>query len=170
MLLGRPDKATPMNMTASKQRYDDEFVLEDFVPFQLAVVANRLSSRLSKIIARDKLRIQEWRMLTALERFQPCSALRIVQATAMDPAKVSRAQVRLVDLEFIEVIQDEEDRRRVTLTLTDKGQEIVDELTPEALQTEDWLLADFSPAERDSFRLVMTKLFKSTDSSGGKDG
>jgi DNA-binding MarR family transcriptional regulator len=153
-----------MNKQSKIQLENDDFELEAFVPFQLAVVANRLNMALLKIVNRKyELRTKEWRMLTTLERFQPCSALKVAKTTSMDPARVSRAQTKLVKLGLVQAVTDVADRRRVVLSLTPLGQELIDELTPEALQTEEWLLGKLSCDERQQFKTIMDKLFTSTD-------
>ena len=153
-----------MNKQTKIQLHGRDFELEAFVPFQLAVVANRLNLALLKIVnRRHDLRTKEWRMLTTLERFQPCSALKIAQMTSMDPARVSRAQRKLVRMGLVEAETDLVDRRRVVLSLTEIGQNLIDELTPEALKTEDWLMAKLSDKEKEQFKSIMAKLFTSTD-------
>jgi DNA-binding MarR family transcriptional regulator len=152
-----------VNKQSKIQLEQDDFRLEGFVPFQLAVVANRLNLALLKIVNREHdLRTKEWRMLTTLERFQPCSALKIAQMTAMDPARVSRAQTKLVKLGLVDAVTDTVDRRRVVLSLTEEGQGLIDELTPEALETEDWLLETLDKREQADFKVLMSKLFNAT--------
>ncbi len=142
----------------------DQFLLEEFAPFQLAVVANRVSQAVAKIIERKfNLHIPEWRMMTVLAKYQPCSGLDLVQKTAMDPARVSRAQTRLLDLGLITAVQDPEDRRRLIISLTDNGTDIVRQLVPDAIRTEEYLFGTLTDGERRSFERVLSKLFDQTD-------
>ena len=154
-------------MTVSKKTQapiDEEiFLLEEFAPFQMSVVANRVSQAISQVIDRKfKLHIPEWRMLSTLAKYAPCSAQLLVDKTAMEPARVSRAQLRLVDLGMIEVQQDPEDRRRVIISLTEKGRTTTREMIPEALETEDFLFSALTSEERAIFETSLAKLFART--------
>lgn len=134
--------------------------LDEFLPFQLAVVANRVSQTVAKLIEREfKLHIPEWRILATLLYHSPVSSQFLVQHTAMDPARVSRAQTRLSDLNLISVQQDPDDKRRVLISLTDRGTEIVNSTLPRALEAEAAIFGDLSPKERQAFEQVLTKLF-----------
>ena len=138
--------------------------LDEFLPFQLAVVANRVSQTVAKLIEREfKLHIPEWRILATLLYHSPVSSQFLVQHTAMDPARVSRAQTRLSDLNLISVQQDPDDKRRVLISLTDRGTEIVTSTLPRALEAEAAIFGDLSPKERQAFEQVLTKLFAKTD-------
>ncbi len=149
---------------SSRMASDDGFLLEDFAPFQLAVVANRVSAAIARVIDRKfNLHIPEWRMLCALAKYQPCSAQMVVEKTAMEPARVSRAQTRLVDLGMIDVRQDPGDRRRVIINLTDKGAAIVDEMVPDAMEAETFLFGALTDEERSVFERSLAKLFDRTE-------
>ena len=141
----------------------DAFLLEAFPPFQLAVVANRVSQAIAKTIDRKfNLHIPEWRMVSALAKYQPCSGQTLVEKTAMEPARVSRAQMRLVDLGLIDVVQDPSDRRRVIISLTAKGMDLVEAMAPEAVKTAEFLFGALSEPERQAFETVLAKLFRQT--------
>ena len=87
----------------------------------------------------------------------------VVEKTAMEPARVSRAQTRLVDLGMIDVRQDPGDRRRVIINLTDKGAAIVDEMVPDAMEAETFLFGALTDEERSVFERSLAKLFDRTE-------
>lgn len=139
---------------------DIQIRLDEFLPFQLAVVANRVSQTVAKIIEREfNLHIPEWRILATLLYHSPVSSQFLVGHTAMDPARVSRSQTRLADLNLIDVQQDPDDKRRVLISLTDRGTEIVTSTLPRALEAEAAIFDDLSPKERQDFEHVLAKLF-----------
>lgn len=143
---------------------DIQIRLDEFLPFQLAVVANRVSQTVAKIIEREfNLHIPEWRILATLLYYSRVSSQFLVQHTAMDPARVSRAQTRLSDLNLIDVQQDPDDKRRVLISLTDRGTEIVTSTLPRALDAEAEIFGDLSTKERQDFERVLTKLFAKMD-------
>ncbi|MGH7075748.1 MAG: MarR family winged helix-turn-helix transcriptional regulator, partial [Stellaceae bacterium] len=91
---------------------DSSIILESFWPFQLGVVANRVSQAIAKIIDQKfDLHVPEWRMRVALANPAPCSANEVGNRTSMDRARVSRAQQRLVDLKLITAEEDPVDKR-----------------------------------------------------------
>lgn len=135
--------------------------LDEFLPFQLAVVANKVSQTVAKIIEEEfKLHIPEWRILATLLYHSPVSSQMLVQHTAMDPARVSRAQTRLSDLGLIDVQQDPDDKRRVLITLTKRGSEIVSETLPRAIEVEKEIFGSLSDVERSHLETTLEKLFR----------
>ena len=86
----------PRSRTSSPPRsIADAFDLETFLPFQLSVVANRVSQSVGQAIAgRFALQIPEWRIVVVLGKYGALSALEIARKTSMDKARVSRAQHR----------------------------------------------------------------------------
>lgn len=135
--------------------------LNEFLPFQLAVVANKVSQKVAKIIEEEfKLHIPEWRILATLLYHSPVSSQILVQRTAMDPARVSRAQTRLTDLGLIDVQQDPGDKRRVLIMLTKRGSEIVSETLPRAIEAEQEIFGSLTDAERANLEATLEKLFR----------
>lgn len=142
---------------------DSSLVLESFWPFQLGVVANRVSQSIANIIdEKFDLHIPEWRMLVSLANHAPCSANEVANRTSMDRGRVSRAQQRLVDLKLITVTDDPEDKRRVILRLTDRGRQILKGIVPDALNTAQWLLEALDKEDRLHLERILEKLLKRT--------
>jgi DNA-binding MarR family transcriptional regulator len=134
--------------------------LEEFIPYKLAVVANRLSQSIGRLFdARFNLQIPEWRILMALHAYGDMPFYEVVERTSMDKARVSRAQRRLVDLGLVHAAQDPNDRRSVIFSLSGKGQAICVAIAPEARNTETWFLAVLSPKERRDLDRILDKLF-----------
>lgn len=134
----------------------ETFNLSRYTPFQMAVVSSRLFQR---IMAGANMQLAEWRIMMALPMHQPCSSNDLCILTAMDPARVSRAQRRLEELELIEVEQDRADRRRLVVQLSDKGHEEVDRLHYVAREAEDHLFDGMHPANQDALREALSHLF-----------
>lgn len=130
--------------------------LESFLPFQMAIVANRLFQRL---VAEAGLQLPEWRIMMVLPKHEPCSSNDLSILTSMDAARVSRAQRRLESLGLIDVIQDQDDRRRLVVTLTPAGRDEGERLTALAVSAEDRLLGDLAPEAQTCLRGAMGKLF-----------
>lgn len=169
-----PPKARPTVVRAASQDDADgggsgssdaanPFDLETFLPFQLSVVANRVSQTVGQAIAqRFALQIPEWRIVVVLGKYGPLSALEIARKTSMDKARVSRAQHRLVDLGLANMHPSDEDRRKVIVSLEAEGQALYRDMVPLAHATAERLFADLTVRERSVLQGVMQKLFEST--------
>lgn len=147
-----------------KSKNDNSLDLKTFLPFELAVVANRVSRMVGRIFdERFGLQIPEWRILVALDHHGPMAPNDISANTSMDKARVSRAQKRLADLDLVDIVDDPEDGRRKVLKLKSKGQKICKEIVPEAIEREGWLLEALTAAEQVALQSILAKLHDRTE-------
>ncbi|MEM8817843.1 MAG: MarR family transcriptional regulator [Pseudomonadota bacterium] len=141
----------------SKQQ--EALILEDFLPYRLAVLSHTVSSKISGVYEeRFKVSIPEWRVIAILGRFPGLSAVEVAQRTMLDKVAVSRAVTKLIkngrlDREFADA-----DRRRSILNLSEEGRRIHDEIAPLALKFEKDLLHGISDEDFERFNLVMERL------------
>ncbi|MCU4652224.1 MarR family winged helix-turn-helix transcriptional regulator [Roseibacterium sp. SDUM158016] len=133
-----------------------EFDLSEFLPFQMSVIANRVFHR---VMEDAGLQVPEWRIMMALPSHQPCSSHDLCILTAMDAARVSRAQRRLEDLELISVIRDKTDRRRLVVRLSAKGIQEVLRLKSAARDAESDLLGALGPEDRAQLRTAIGAIY-----------
>jgi DNA-binding MarR family transcriptional regulator len=138
------------------QAHTLKFDLSDFLPFQMSVIANRA---FSKIMEDAGMQVPEWRIMMALPAHQPCSSHDLCILTAMDAARVSRAQRRLEDLEMISVVRDTSDRRRLVVRLSAKGDEEVTRLKFAAREAESNMLNELGPEDRASIKTAIGGLY-----------
>lgn len=133
--------------------------LEDFIPFKLAVVANRISQSIGHIFeTRFNIQIPEWRVLMALYAYGELPFYELVARTSMDKARVSRAQRRLVDLRMIETEVDANDGRKLLLSITEAGSRICTQILPAAAAREAWFLEALTDEEHQQFDIILDKL------------
>lgn len=133
--------------------------LEDFIPYKLAVVANRVSQSVGHLFeSKYNLQIPEWRILMALYAYGDLVFNEVVDRTSMDKARVSRAQRRLVDLEMIKTSSDPTDGRRLFLALTPTGVKRCAEILPEAAEREAWFLSALNDEEHRQLDVILDKL------------
>lgn len=132
------------------------FDLSDFLPFQMSVIAGRAFQR---IMEDTGLQVPEWRIMMALPAHQPCSSHDLCILTAMDAARVSRAQRRLEDLDMISVVRDTADRRRLVVRLSNKGDEEVTRLKFAAREVESRILGQLGPEDRASLKTAIGGLY-----------
>jgi DNA-binding MarR family transcriptional regulator len=135
------------------------FVLEDFLPYQLAVTATRVSRLFARRYADDfGISIPEWRVLTVVGREAGISPSAVSERAKMDKVKVSRATATLVSRGLIKQTQDPVDGRARMLRLTRRGQSTLRSLVPVAQELEDKLAGTLSRAEWASLRQTLSRL------------
>ena len=94
-------------------------LLETFIPYRLSVVANRVSQSIAQLFdEKYRLPIPEWRILVVLDTHEPLAVHEIAELASMDKTRVSRAHKRLVDLKLVQMDDDPEDGRKVSIRLT----------------------------------------------------
>src|SRR5690606_39276817 len=87
------DDSTPASPGTARARLE----LEQFLPYRLSVLSNRLSSAIARIYAdRLDLGITEWRVMAELGLSPGLSASELAQRTAMEKVAVRRAVARKV--------------------------------------------------------------------------
>jgi DNA-binding MarR family transcriptional regulator len=140
--------------------------LEDFIPYKLAVVANRVSQSVGVLFeTRFNIQVPEWRILMVLYSYENLVFNEVVEQTSMDKARVSRAQRRLVDLELITSVIDPSDGRKVILELTRKGEKMCGDILPQAAEREAWYLAALDPEEQRQLDVILDKLMRRSQDS-----
>ena len=135
--------------------------LEDFIPYKLSVVANRVSQSIGRLFeAQFNIQMPEWRIMMALYAYDDLVFNEVVEHTSMDKARVSRAQRRLVDLGLIDSVDDPTDGRKVILSLTAKGEKMCGDILPQAAEREAWYLAVLNNQEHQQLDVILDKLMK----------
>lgn len=139
----------------------DLLVLEDFLPYRLSILSNRVSRAIAKRYAKAfNLTIPEWRIIAVLGRRTGLTAKDIAEATEMDKVAVSRAVARLMAAGRVSAQPDAEDARRQLLTLTREGQSVHARIAPIALSSERRLLAALSARERETLDALLDRLLE----------
>lgn len=134
-------------------------ILEDFLPYRLSILSNTVSSSIARTYDRRfGLTIPEWRVIAVLGRFPGISAVEVAERTLMDKVAVSRAVSKLIKSGRIDRQFADADRRRSILNLSDKGQQVHDEVAPLALKFEADLLHGLSESEIETLNIAMERL------------
>ena len=136
-----------------------DFVLDAFLPYQLAVLTERVSREFSACYReRFGITTPEWRVVAHLSQVDgPVSIREIYHQVGMEKSKVSRAAARLEDRGFVIKAQNPGDRRLVELSLSETGREVVRALTPIAQRFEQQFLAALGE-DQHRFRTMLETL------------
>ena len=133
--------------------------LSDFLPYQLAVLADGASRLLADAYAEQaKLTIPEWRVLAMISELDPAAARDVVARTPMDKMTVSRAVVSLESKGLISRAPSETDRRSSLLRLTSDGAVRFARVAELALEQETRMLAVLTEAEKETLSKLVLKL------------
>ncbi|QBY04488.1 MarR family transcriptional regulator [Thalassotalea sp. HSM 43] len=133
--------------------------LQDFLPYRLATLANRISQSLAnKYQSQFGISVSEWRVIAVLGEKRQASAVEITQTIAMDKVAVSRTVKKLIEKHTVKKISSELDNRLFYLQLTQKGKQLYDELVPLAYQHQQLALQEFSAEEKILLAKMLDKL------------
>jgi DNA-binding MarR family transcriptional regulator len=137
----------------------DLLVLEDFLPYRLSILSNRVSRAIAARYAKTfDLTIPEWRIIAVLGQRPGLTAKEIAEATEMDKVAVSRAVARLVAAKRVATRADAQDARKQLLALTAQGESVHARIAPMALASEQRLLAAFDSREREQLDALLNRL------------
>ena len=137
----------------------ETFDLSDFLPYRLAVLAERVSRRLSQEYgASHGLSVAEWRVMVHLLRCKEVSVREIHNCVNLEKPRVSRAVKRLEELGLVRKSPGEGDARLVAISLTEAGHATLAEILPTATALESRLIGALHPDELDGLFGTIEKL------------
>ena len=138
---------------------DYDLKLEDFLPYQLAVLSNTVSTTVARAYdQRFKVSIPEWRVIAVLGRFPGLSAIEVAERTMLDKVAVSRAVTKLIKSGRIDRQFADADKRRSILNLSEEGKTLHDEIGQLGLQFERDLVEGFSEDEMKNLNDIIQRL------------
>ena len=133
--------------------------LEQFLPYQLNVVASLVSLALSRVYARRYgIGVPEWRVLVTLGQYGVMTSKAIGAHTHMHKTKVSRAVALLEKRRLLVRRANRADMRESFLSLTAGGRAMYEELAPHALEFAHRLTEILTPADREAFDRAVKQL------------
>ena len=139
--------------------------LATFLPYQLSVLSNRVSSTIASAY-QDKfaLSVTEWRIMAVLGEEAGVSADTVSQRTEVEKSLISRALKRLIARNLVRRETDQNDARKHCLRLSKTGLDIYQQIVPVSKQYERDLFGCLSVAERAAFEHLITKVRKHIES------
>ena len=141
----------------------NNFKLGDFLPYRLSILSNMISGAIAEIYQEKYvLSITEWRIMVILGSFRSATATEIVQHTALDKVAISRGVKKLLERGFIERKANSDDRRRLSLRLSDLGFEVYNEIIPKAIEYEQQLSEKLGRKDFQDLERIVNKLSELT--------
>ena len=140
-------------------RGEGEGELAGFLPYQLSVTSNAVSSLIAeRYRKRFGLKIPEWRVMAVLGDSGSLTQRALTAATVMDKVAVNRAVKVLEERGLIGRVPNPDDGRSHLLALTAEGRAIHGEVMPLARATERELLGGLAPEEEVQLRALLATL------------
>ncbi|MDP5104417.1 MAG: MarR family winged helix-turn-helix transcriptional regulator [Erythrobacter sp.] len=144
--------------------HDDLGQLAGFLPYQLSVASNAVSSLIAeRYRKRFALKIPEWRVMAVLGDAGTMTQRDLTAATVMDKVAVNRAVKVLEERGLIARVPNPGDGRSHLLELTGEGRAIHAEVMPLARATERELLAELAPGEEAMLRQLLAQMRSRAD-------
>jgi DNA-binding MarR family transcriptional regulator len=133
--------------------------LEQFLPYQLMVVASLVSQALSRVYAkRYRIGVPEWRVLVTLGQYGVMTGKAIGAHSHMHKTKVSRAVALLEKRKLLVRRANRADMRESFLSLTANGRAMYEEVAPHALEFTRRLTEILAPDDREAFNRAVEQL------------
>jgi DNA-binding MarR family transcriptional regulator len=133
--------------------------LEQFLPYQLSLVATLVSLALSRVYSRRyHIGVPEWRVLVTLGQYGALNGKTIGARTQMHKTKVSRAVALLEKRKLLTRRVNRDDMRESFLSLTAPGLAMYEELAPHALDFARRLTEILTPGDREAFLRALAQI------------
>lgn len=144
---------------ANEKSNKDQLILPHFFPYRLAVFSEDVSKAMAQLYSgRFNLSRQEWRIIAALGEREDLTAKEIAEYSTLDKTQVSRATAKLLKADLIKREEDDQDRRHLHHTLTNKGQLVYKEIVPLVLAREGYILSALTDEESTELDRLINKV------------
>lgn len=135
---------------------DEPYILDDQIGFVLRRVTQRHLAIFAAAI--PEVTTTQFAVLARLRESGPQSQNHLGRATAMDAATIKGVVDRLARLGFVATAADPDDRRRLTVTLSDAGEALFAARSATALKVSADTLAPLSPEEQATLKALLARL------------
>jgi MarR family transcriptional regulator, organic hydroperoxide resistance regulator len=140
------------------ERMADAFALDCFLPLRLPLLANRLTLMMGRACRPLGLSAPGWRVMALLGQKDALPLREVLARSAIDKARLSRVTRRLCAQGYIEQRAIAGDRRRLTIHLTPRGQEVCRELMRVMRDLQTMLSTSIGSEEYDVFERVLDSI------------
>jgi DNA-binding MarR family transcriptional regulator len=134
---GRDRKAPAPGRDRKPEGVAGDRWLDDFLPYQLYRVTNKLNARLLTRLRAMRINPSQWRVLSVLKAYGAMSINDIVAATIIAQPTVSRVVVRLERAGKVSRRAAPHDSRVMQISLTPEGVAAFKQIVPTALRHQD---------------------------------
>lgn len=138
---------------------DADTPINQYLSFKISVLYRLMVRRSARFLnSTYDLSVAEWWTLGQLAVKSPGTVSGIVELTQNDKAQVSRSVTILIQKGLVRKEDNPEDKRSSLLYLTEKGQGLYDEVLPIRQKTQNLILEQLTPEEREVTERAISKL------------
>ncbi len=132
--------------------------LINFLPFLLNRAGSRVAAAFSEILKEYDVTLPMWRVLAVLRQEDGLRAGQLAAVTSIEAWNVSRLVNAMERQDLLRRQHDSNDARAVSIHLTQKGRELIDQIVPHALKCEQLLFQDFTAKEAAQLKEMLRRL------------
>ena len=134
--------------------------LDDFLPYQLYRVTNKLNARLLKRLKSMRINSSQWRVLSVLRAYGPMSIGGIVETTLMEQPTTSRVVAQLEREGHVGRLLSDRDSRVAEIWITAAGLQAFEHIVPAALKHQSLAFQNVSAKETAQLVATLRKIEK----------
>ncbi|MGH8238612.1 MAG: MarR family winged helix-turn-helix transcriptional regulator [Steroidobacteraceae bacterium] len=134
--------------------------LDEFVPYQLYRVTNKLNARLLKRLKSMRINSSQWRVLSVLRAYGPMSIGGIVETTLMEQPTTSRVVAQLEREGHVGRRLSDRDSRVAEIWITAAGLQAFEHIVPAALKHQSLAFQNVSAKETAQLVATLRKIEK----------
>ena len=134
------------------------YTMRNSVGYLMRICTNRVLPQMEALFEDQELTFSQWTTLVALHDGRISTAGDLAHNICHDAGSLTRLIDEMVKRGLVTRSRGESDRRVVTLALTTRGGDLVEELAPRVMHFWNDLLAGFSHAEIDTLINLLTRL------------
>ncbi|GIP21353.1 MarR family winged helix-turn-helix transcriptional regulator [Paenibacillus sp. J22TS3] len=123
----------------------------------LSSVTKRLNYEITKVV-QDDMTVDQYQIMYYINAQERCTSTVLADAFCVGKSSITAIITRLVDRGLIERTRDEDDRRLIYLSLTDRGREVYDKADRKVQDMVSSYLTHFNQDEVESFIGTFEKL------------
>ncbi|GAB7184534.1 MarR family winged helix-turn-helix transcriptional regulator [Kitasatospora sp. Ki12] len=132
--------------------------LLDLSTYLLSRIGKTARGRLAERLAERGLRLWDMAVLAALADFGPQAQRDLVRRLGLDPSDLAKVADQLAAAGHVERARDQADRRRVSVSITAAGRELLAELDALARAVQDEVLAPLDAGERQVLQSLLLRV------------
>lgn len=137
--------------------------IEDFVPYRLYRVTNRLNAKLLTKLKSIRINPSQWRVLSVLKAYGVLNIGQIADLTLMEQPTVSRVVAQLEGKGGVTRTPATADGRITEVALTRKGIEAFNQIMPTALRHQESAFKGFTAKELETLKTLLAKVEKNIE-------
>jgi len=136
------------------------FDLASYLPYLINRAGARLADTFGAEIEAHGITLPMWRVIAALHHKSGQRVGELAEMTSIEVSTLSRLLGSMERKELVLRQRSREDARTVLVELTEKGARLTCQIIPRALLYQEMALKDFTPAEIETIKALLIRIFK----------